>query len=70
MLIQNPAFASPILDSGARPCLIASISIFPRMAPGIPKKGPQQIKLRIPRIKENTALLLDPLDGCGGGGPG
>ena len=72
MLIQKPAFAIPMFDSGDRPCLIASISIFPRMAPGIPVKGPQQRKLRIPSMRENMALLPVSAfgDDPGGNAPG
>lgn len=71
MLIQNPALAIPRFDSGERPCLIASISIFPRIAPGIPAKNPQQKTLMIPSTKEITAFVLfEPVVGGGGGGPG
>jgi hypothetical protein len=69
ILIQNPAFAIPIFDSGDLPCLMASISIFPMIAPGIPLKKPQQKTLAIPSTKERIALVLfDPIfceGGCG-----
>jgi len=70
MLIQNPAFAIPIFDSGERPCLTASISIFPTMAPGIPLRNPQQKTLMIPRTRETIAFVFEPPGagaGCGSG---
>jgi hypothetical protein len=63
---QSPTIAIHFPSAGERPFFIASSSIQPTIAAGIPANGPQQKKPATAKPSAAIAFWLDPVFGDGG----